>query len=297
MVYWQKIGKSNILIPENPVGIIHFLGGAFVAIAPQFSYRWLLEELANAGFVIIATPFFDPTKENIFDHREIARSTLNRFENVLERLQNTKQLNVGCLPIYGMGHSIGCKLHLLTGSLDLDIQRAGNILISFNNFTVKKAIPFLDKIELEPAQNFINFLNNSFNQSSLKKNLPWVNDIEIPSDFNLDFTPNPEETLNLIQKDYKVKRNLLIQFKQDTIDQTGELSPILKTKYSHLITHLKLSGNHLTPLSQDIQWNQQNNNLFSPLENFGQWVKQELSKDLTQLSFQLQRWLSPSLLW
>ncbi|MGH2414758.1 MAG: DUF1350 family protein, partial [Microcystaceae cyanobacterium] len=103
---WQDFSGSWVLIPQQPIGIVHFLGGAFVATAPNLTYRWLLEQLGREGYAIIATSFV-----NTLDHVAIARSVLNRFENILERLQTTNELTSRSLPIYGIGHSLGCKLH------------------------------------------------------------------------------------------------------------------------------------------------------------------------------------------
>ena len=109
---WQEISGSWVLIPPRPIGIVHFLGGAFIAAAPQITYRWLLEQLGRQGYAVIATPFV-----NTLDHVAIARDVLNRFETTLNRLQATSVLRKRYLPIYGVGHSMGCKLHLLIGSL------------------------------------------------------------------------------------------------------------------------------------------------------------------------------------
>ena len=65
---WQEILGNWVLIPSRPVGLIHFLGGAFVATAPQTTYRRLLEYLASKGYAIIATPFV-----NTLDHKAIAQ--------------------------------------------------------------------------------------------------------------------------------------------------------------------------------------------------------------------------------
>ena len=54
---WQEISGNWVLIPSKPIAIVHFLGGAFVATAPQLTYRWLLEALGNQGYVVVATPF------------------------------------------------------------------------------------------------------------------------------------------------------------------------------------------------------------------------------------------------
>ncbi len=251
---WQEISGSSVLVPRYPIAIIHFLGGAFVGTAPNFTYRWLLEELAKEGYAIIATPFV-----NTFDHLAIARNVLNRFESILDRLQTNRSLGQGYLPIYGIGHSMGCKLHLLIGSL-FAVERAGNILISFNNYPVKKAIPFLEQIDIEDY-------------------------------VNLEFTPSPDETKLIIEKDYLVRRNLLIKFTQDNIDETNVLSPILDDKHPNLIALQTLSGNHLTPLSQEIKW--ETGEVFTPLDAVGQWVKQTFSRDLYRLKDEILRWLNP----
>ncbi|MDJ0730699.1 MAG: DUF1350 family protein [Crocosphaera sp.] len=252
---WQEISGSSVLVPRYPIAIIHFLGGAFVGTAPNFTYRWLLEELAKEGYAIIATPFV-----NTFDHLAIARSVLNRFESIVDRLQTNSSLGQSYLPVYGIGHSMGCKLHLLIGSL-FSVERAGNILISFNNYPVKKAIPFLEQIDLE------NYLN-------------------------LEFTPSPDETKLIIEKDYEIRRNLLIKFTQDNIDETMVLSPILDEKHPNLIALQTLSGNHLTPLSQEIKWEM--GEVFTPLDAVGQWVKQTFSRDLYRLKDEILRWLNPA---
>jgi dipeptidyl aminopeptidase/acylaminoacyl peptidase len=54
---WQEVSGNWVLIPPKPTAIVHFLGGAFVAAAPQLTYRWLLEALASQGYAVVATPF------------------------------------------------------------------------------------------------------------------------------------------------------------------------------------------------------------------------------------------------
>ncbi len=248
---WQQIGNSWVLIPNKPQAILHFLGGAFLATAPNVSYRWLLEKLADAGYAIIATPFV-----NTFDHLAIAGQVLNSFENCHHRLQATKSLKE-YLPVYGLGHSMGCKLHLLIGSV-FSVERAGNILISFNNFTAREAVPGLSQIS------------------------PMV---------NVEFTPNPQETNRLVTQSYKIKRNLLIEFNSDTIDQTQELSDLLRPNFRGLVTTLKLKGNHLTPVGQDLNWPV--GQIFTPIDAVGQWFKQGAYRDLNQLKREVLRWLNP----
>ena len=250
---WQEFSGSWVLIPQRPIGIIHFLGGAFVATAPQLTYRWLIEQLGREGYAVIATPFV-----NTLDHTAIARNVLNRFENILERLRATNRLGQRYLPIYGVGHSMGCKLHLLIGSL-YSVERAGNLLISFNNYPARRAIPFVEQLD-----------NRAF---------------------NVEFTPSPLETDNLVAKSYSVRRNLLIQFNNDTIDQTVSLNTTLQTRFPSMVVLLTLPGNHLTPLGQELDW--KTGDTYTPFDAIGQWMQSGFSRDLRRLKQEIIRWLNP----
>ena len=254
---WQEISGNWVYLPRQEiVGIVHFLGGAFVATAPQLSYSSILEKIAQAGYGIIATPFL-----NTFDHLAIAREVLNRFETALERLQKTNRLGKSYLPIYGIGHSMGCKLHLLIGSL-YEVERAGNVLISFNNYPANRAIPLMEQFDLSPV-------------------------------FDVEFIPSPPQTQQLIAENYCIRRNLLIKFIQDDLDQTIDLQPVLQQRFPEMITMRTLSGNHLTPLGQNIRW--QTGDIFTPFDAIGQWVNQKLSGNLTELQQEVLMWLNPML--
>jgi hypothetical protein len=249
---WKEIRGNWVLVPRNPIGIIHFLGGAFVATAPHLTYRWVLEQLANKGYVVIATPFV-----NTLDHNAIAKSVLLNFERTLERLHDSSELRKLYLPIYGIGHSMGCKLHLLIGSL-FDVERAGNILISFNNYAARDAIPLVEQ----------------FNAA-----------------LTIEFTPTPLETNKLVQERYIIRRNLLIKFSNDTLDQSKALSQILQQRFPEMVTIQTLPGTHTTPLGQDIKW--QTGSSFTPFDALGQWFKQEAYRDLNQLKNAILLWLNP----
>ena len=257
MEHWIDINENWVLIPQRPIGIVHFLGGAFIGAAPHILYRWLLEEIAKQGYVIITTAFI-----NTFDHHEIAQSVLTRFNRTLKYLEDSDRLRRRYLPIYGLGHSMGCKLHLIIGS-DSPVKRAGNILISYNNYPVNDAIPFGTELDLSRL-------------------------------FQLEFTPSPEETERIISGRYQIPRNLLIRFREDTIDQSLRLIEILRHRFPAMVVLQSLPGNHLTPLSLNISW--QAGAEFSPIDAMGQWVQQEwFYKDLTRLKQEILRWLNPSL--
>ncbi len=252
---WQEISGNWVYLPRQEIiGIIHFLGGAFVATAPHISYRSILEQVGKAGYGIIATPFL-----NTFDHFALAREVLNRLETVLERLHKTNKLGKRYLPIYGMGHSMGCKLHLLIGSL-YEVERAGNILISFNNYPANRAIPFMEQFNITPV-------------------------------FDVEFSPSPPQTKQLIAENYSIRRNLLIKFSQDDLDQTIDLNPVLQKRFPNMVALRTLTGTHITPLSQNIQW--QTGELFTPIDAIGQWLNQGISRNLQELKQEVLIWLNP----
>jgi hypothetical protein len=251
---WREISGNWVYLPDNPRGIVHFLGGAFVAAAPHITYRLLLEDIAKQGYAIVTTPFV-----NTFDHRSIVDDVYDRFEAGLEELDRRRLLPDTYLPIYGIGHSMGCKLHLLLGSL-YDLNRAGNIFISFNNFSAKDSVPLLDRL---------------------------------PRELGVEFTPDPQQTLDIIYKYYDIRRNLIIKFNNDTIDQSYTLGKLLSSLFPDLVISRTLGGNHLTPIGQDFQV-QLLPNVFTPFDAIGQWFKQEIQRDLYSLRSELLYWLDPT---
>ena len=258
-MYWQEVSGNWFLVPERPRAIIHFLGGAFVAAAPHLTYRWLLESLYQEGYATIATPFV-----NTFDHGAIAQETRITFEQGLTYLCKQRP-ELANLPIYGLGHSMGCKVHLLIGSgREGNTKRAGNIFVSFNNFPARKSIPMLEQL------------------------------VQLAPDFQLDkrleFTPSPEQTFDLIGSQYETPYNLLVKFSSDTIDQTRPLSDVLVRRFPQTTTVRILKGSHTTPIAQDVQWEASNS--FSPFDAIGQFVKQEFYRDIKTLRSEILYWLS-----
>lgn len=251
---WQEISGNWVLMPDQPIAIVHFLGGAFVATAPQLTYRRLLEFLGTQGFVIVATPFV-----NTFDHTEIAQSVLQSFDRTLKALQPRLK---SYLPIYGIGHSMGCKLHLLIGSL-FSVDRAGNVFISFNNYAAREAVPLVDQLT--------QFLS--------------------PQVFSVEFTPSPAETTQIIRDRYSVRRNLIIKFADDSIDQSLPLAELLEASFPGMITTRRLKGTHVTPLGPDVKW--QTGAVFTPFDAVAQWMRQEIYRELHQLEKVILQWLDP----
>lgn len=280
---WREVYGNWILVPPQPTAIIHFLGGAFVATAPQVTYRNLLEHLANQGYAIVATPFV-----NTFDHTAIAQRVMRLSNLALDHVQE-EIIRKRSLPIYGVGHSMGCKLHLLIGSL-FPQDRAGNILISFNNYPARRSIPMLEQVT--QFSKFTSQIATRFaSQVAAQFSSQYLPEFAVPA-FDVEFTPSPDETYQLIHEQYQVQRNLLIKFTNDDIDQTRSLTEIMQQRFPDFTTVQILKGNHLTPLGQDVNWRTAE---FSPLDAIGQFVKQEVYRDMNQLKRTMLMWLDPFL--
>lgn len=247
---WTYQSGNWVLFPPNPKAILHFLGGAFVATVPHTTYQRLLSTMAQQGYGIIATPFIVQ-----LDHSAIVADIYRQFNRTYQALtQQDSRLKI--LPIYGLGHSMGCKLHLLLSCL-YSVPRQGNMLLSFNNFSGEKSIPFAD----------------------------WFRETA-----PIEITPSPQMMLNLVQSDYSVSKNFLIKFRVDDLDETLGLASILKHKFSDQVIQTQLSGSHLTPLGQDFQTALPLKD--SPLEDLGQWVHQTVYRDISHLEHTLLQWLN-----
>ncbi|KMZ74791.1 hypothetical protein ZOSMA_122G00590 [Zostera marina] len=264
---WSEIEGSWVLKPQNtkPTSVVHFIGGVFVGAAPQLTYRLFLERLSEKGILVIATPY-----SSGFDHFRIADEAQFKFDRCLRVLPDS----VSDLPTFGVGHSLGSVVHLLIGSR-YAVQRSGNILMSFNNKEASSAIPLFSPVIVPMVQNFGPLLYQLTSSPTIRlaemarrqlenispimrQVLPLVEQLP-PLYLDLakgreDFSPKPEETKHLIKSYYGVSRNLLIKFKDDTIDDTPTLAQILSSEAaisSQLDMAIRaLPGDHSLPLQQ-----------------------------------------------
>ncbi|KAH7663948.1 alpha/beta-Hydrolases protein [Dioscorea alata] len=266
---WSEVEGAWVLKPRNmkPTSVIHFIGGIFVGAAPQLTYRFFLERLSEKGALVIATPFASG-----FDHFLIADEVQSKYDRCFRFLKDT----VNDLPTFGVGHSLGSCIHLLIGSR-YAIQRTGNVLMAFNNKEASSAIPLFSPVIVPMAQSFGPLLSQltssptiirgaeiamkqleNLSPPIMKQVLPLVEQLP-PLYTDLvkgreDFTPKPEEARRLVKSYYGVPRNLLIKFKDDTIDETPTLAQVLSVE-SAISSSLDMSirslpGDHGLPLQQ-----------------------------------------------
>ena len=138
---WEELHGNYLLRPSAsqgpPRALLHFLGGALVGAAPQVTYRYMLERLADQGYLVVATPY-----ALSFDHLATCDAVIERFERIAPMLAR----QYGAVPVVGVGHSCGALLQLLITSLFPDTPRAANALMSFNNKPVTEAVPFFEEV-------------------------------------------------------------------------------------------------------------------------------------------------------
>jgi acetyl esterase/lipase len=137
---WEELHGNWVLRPassETPRALLHFLGGALVGAAPHITYRYMLERLAEKGFLVVATPY-----QLSFDHLEICDDVISKFEKLAPSIAR----QYGAVPVVGIGHSCGALLHVLITSLFPDTPRAANALISYNNKPITEAVPFFEEV-------------------------------------------------------------------------------------------------------------------------------------------------------
>ena len=140
MSHWRRIGNLWCLWPSKPIGIIEMLGGSYLASTPHISYRRLLEELHSKNLAIHAWGYLPGLDQ---------QAQANEAWKALRAIRNQLKERISSLPpSTRLGHSLGCKLHLLAP----DGGRNGNGLIamSFNNFTANRSIPLLKEFSLFP---------------------------------------------------------------------------------------------------------------------------------------------------
>ena len=211
--------------PSKPFGLIEIIGGSYISLKPEIAYKRLISGLLQSNFAVHSWSYIPN-----FDHQLQANDAWKQFR--LSR--NIIKKRLGFLPkTIRLGHSLGCKLHLLAPDGGRNCN--GLVSISFNNFKANKSIPMLGKIS-----------------QRLK--------------FQTEFSPSPFETLNLVREHYEQANNLLIRFKDDNLDQNNLLLKSLKERYSDKSKIIQLDGNHLTPVSLGIREKFLKSNLQSSLK-------------------------------
>ena len=269
---WYEKSGNYILKPKGNIkalGVIHFLGGAFVGAAPHLTYRYLLESLSDAGYIIVATPY----RLNM-DYTAICDSILTKFEGAAFELAT----ELGPVPVIGLGHSCGALLQTLITSLFPDTPRALNVLISYNNKPANKAIPAFQEAIIPFSERLMGQSDEAtrFREAviSLRKNVDSIVDQFAQSEFAPSFIG--QEVLPLLRQGAEITDQFVPllgtiasgvhEFSPTPVDTKEALRrmlvnlPYTFTALTHLYTHRyilgtaparrSLSSSRMTPLTR-----------------------------------------------
>ena len=216
---------------------------------------------------MVATPFAIGFEHLIADENQFL------FDRALRALGD----EATGLPVYGVGHSMGALMHMIIGSRYALPDRVANVLISFNNKPATDAVPLFTPVVAPGLQNLSPLIasvaDSPFREplrgaeaqlraqapEAVRELLPVLDQIEPVfrevADGAAEFVPKPEDTKSLIRRYYGVRKNLLLRFTDDAIDETSALAATL-TDSSAIKETLDLSvrslaGDHVRPLRQE----------------------------------------------
>ena len=209
---FRRIRDVSCQWPSRPVALIEIIGGSYISIKPEITYKRLILGLLQRNFAVHSLSYIPN-----FDHQFQANHAWKQFRQAKKVLEKRVGIELKSIRL---GHSLGCKLHLLAPDGGRNCN--GLVAISFNNFKADKSIPMLRKVSQR--------LN-----------------------FQSEFSPSPSETLNLIKEHYEQINNLLIKFSNDNLDQNNLLLKSLKERSSDKSKIMQLDGNHLTPVSMGLR--------------------------------------------
>ena len=214
--------EAYVFEPEGPVeGVAHFVGGAALGTYPHVAYGELLRRVvAETGVAVVATPF-----ALSLDHETAAaecRAALDRCLGDWPR----------GLPVFGLGHSLGCKLLLLNEARAPRYERL--VHVAANNFGIVDSARLLE-VFLE-----------GFEDGPAGDASPWGSIAEIVAAgaamAGVEIAPSPEETLRRL--DAVAAPCAFVAFDRDDLDCSASLAAALPRRANVA----GLDGDHLTPV-------------------------------------------------
>ena len=247
-----------LLTPPNnstPSSIVLFLGGAVLGSYPHIAYSELLHRLSDkTNAAVLSVPYavginhFDISKlcEKIFqksirymDEKVYPQSSSNHNNNFA---------GIDSLPVYALGHSLGCKLHLIRMAAVTNSWKnlKGIAFISFNNYGLPQSVSM--------AKSFATKLNGAAQQeSSNDAIMDFFFDFveQTTQGIGLDFSPNPTETERIINMKFTAdlqEKCRMFKFDNDELDCTAQFISSCPTSSIGTPSLSVLPGTHLTPV-------------------------------------------------
>jgi len=142
--WFSAPGDCLVLFPSSneptPKSIIHFIGGFLAGSVVTVTYSTILQDLANNGHIIVATPI--PVSK---DHAKVAADISKMFTRCYnDYLTPIVGSPIKIVPIISMSHSLGGKLSALLLSRKEDRKvapsRKASVFLAFNNYGFSQSI-------------------------------------------------------------------------------------------------------------------------------------------------------------
>jgi hypothetical protein len=253
-----------VALNPNPQGVVYFIGGAFFGSFPNIFYRYLLKEIFDAGYTIVAIPF-----RFTFRHWSVSIEIFEALEELREAIYQEAQFRgyTNNIDLYHekptskkfnylwLGHSLGGKyislLEILTGlKSEEDLKRVFDK--SVNTQQAQDVLKELERLGIDISEISIE------NQPSLllapviaglESAIPIPPLVSLLKAIGIDVQPNVEETKRLILSSGLFTLLALIAFFTDTYagpTVSWFSENLSKRLIKPLITLPKT--NHLTPL-------------------------------------------------
>ena len=127
------------------------------------------------------------------------------------------------------------------------------------------------------------------------------------ADGSREFIPSPEDTREAARRMYRARRTLLIQFENDSIDESEEIETVLKEAYTimrmkrplvEMEVELKqLGGTHITPLTQNViieppLFELEGQSIPDPLSSVRQELRNNFLQTIDEVKLEIVDWLA-----
>ena len=239
------INKSWVAFAEDPKAIVLWIGGAFFGTFPTISYHFLLRNIHQAHYTVVALPYW----LNL-DHWIKAGVIYEEFLSLPQALKDEAKKLGYQSDIYldlskykWAGHSLGCEYISLLDFLSEPLQQQKAILQNFQSSSMKRNLTTLqhitEQISITRNNQSALFIAPCFKPPFFIK--PWVQ-------------PSQELTRCLLKQTTTNNPISMISFTNDQTagniaHQQGDVYWIEQNL--SLVSHQEINGNHYTPIFQD----------------------------------------------
>lgn len=236
---WESIAGQWVRLPDMmPWGVVHFVGGAALASAPQLCYDKLWADVCErSGVAVIATPY-DVAPQ----HDRLATKVGEGFEAAC-----SEAIARGMLPAdvrtFRVGHSLGSKLLVIEACRGGAGTSAPLGLLAFNNFGVEDSVNLATSVvaklqDSQRAAQMAAFVSTAFT---------FAKQIGTAMGTQMEFSPSPSELQRLAGEAFYAPSTCFFRFESDELDCSAQLMESIGSLAE--TREVRLPGQHLSPVA------------------------------------------------